>query len=135
MFNFEIKQIELLSEIYENFLGELRHERGQFYTPYNLVELILYDKLPINNINYNVKILDPACGSGIFLVESYKRLIKRWKKANNTNKISFENLKNLLLDNIYGIEIDETAIKVAAFSLYLALIDELDPKTLWIETN
>lgn len=57
------------------------------------------------------------------------------EKANNTNKISFENLKNLLLDNIYGIEIDETAIKVAAFSLYLALIDELDPKTLWIETN
>ena len=135
LFNFEIIQIELLSEIYENFLGELRHERGQFYTPYNLVELILSDTLPISNSNYNVKILDPACGSGIFLVESYKRLIKRWKKANNTNKISFENLKNLLLDNIYGIEIDETAIKVAAFSLYLALIDELDPKTLWIETN
>lgn len=135
LFNFEIIQIELLSEIYENFLGELRHERGQFYTPYNLVELILSDKLPISKSNYNVKILDPACGSGIFLVESYKRLIKRWKKANNTNKISFENLKSLLLDNIYGIEIDETAIKVAAFSLYLALIDELDPKTLWIETN
>lgn len=135
LFNFEIIQIELLSEIYENFLGELRHERGQFYTPYNLVELILSDKLPISNSNYNVKILDPACGSGIFLVESYKRLIKRWKKANNTNKISFDNLKNLLLDNIYGIEIDETAIKVAAFSLYLALIDELEPKTLWIETN
>ena len=134
LFNFEIIQIELLSEIYENFLGELRHERGQFYTPYNLVEFILSDKLPINN-NYDVKVLDPACGSGIFLVESYKRIIKRWKKANNTNKISFENLKKLLLNNIYGIEIDETAIKVAAFSLYLALIDELDPKTLWIETN
>ena len=72
MFNFEIIQIELLSEIYENFLGELKHERGQFYTPYNLVELILSDKLPISKGNYNVKILDPACGSGIFLVESYK---------------------------------------------------------------
>ena len=135
LFNFEIIQIELLSEIYENFLGELRHERGQFYTPYNLVELVLSDKLPINSPNHNVKILDPACGSGIFLVESYKRLIKRWKKVNNTNRISFEDLRNLLLDNIYGIEIDETAIKVAAFSLYLALVDELDPKTLWIETN
>lgn len=135
LFNFEIIQIELLSEIYENFLGELRHERGQFYTPYNLVELILSDKLPISSINYNVKILDPACGSGIFLVESYKRLIKRWKKANHTNRISFEDLRNLLVNNIYGIEIDETAIKVAAFSLYLALVDELDPKTLWIETN
>lgn len=135
LFNFEIIQIELLSEIYENFLGELRHERGQFYTPYNLVELVLTDKLPISNSNHNVRILDPACGSGIFLVESYKRLIKRWKKANNTNRIGFEDLKNLLLDNIYGIEIDETAIKVTAFSLYLALVDELDPKTLWIKTN
>ena len=135
LFNFEIIQIELLSEIYEIFLGELRHERGQFYTPYNLVELVLSEKLSISNTNYNIKILDPACGSGIFLVESYKRLIKRWKKANHTDRISFENLRSLLLDNIYGIEIDETAIKVAAFSLYLALVDELDPKTLWIETN
>lgn len=135
LFNFEIIQIELLSEIYENFLGELKHERGQFYTPYNLVELILSDKLPVSDINHDVKILDPACGSGIFLVESYKRLIKRWKKANKTNKISFEELKSLLINNIYGIEIDQTAIQVTAFSLYLALVDELDPKTLWIEKN
>jgi len=133
LFNFEIIQIELLSEIYENFLGEFKREKGQFYTPYSLVELILKDKLPTNEANYNIKVLDIACGSGIFLVESYKRLIKRWKYANPNQKISFEGLKTLLLDNIYGIEIDPTAIKVAAFSLYLALVDELDPKTLWIE--
>ncbi len=135
LFKFEIIQIELLSEIYENFLGELKREKGQFYTPYSLVELILKDKLPTNDSNYKVKVLDPACGSGIFLVESYKRLIKRWKYCNSGKKISFEELKDILLNNIYGIEIDPTAIKVAAFSLYLALVDELDPKTLWIETN
>jgi len=135
LFNFKIIQIELLSEIYENFLGELKREKGQFYTPYSLVELILKDKLPTNATTYNVKILDPACGSGIFLVESYKRLIKRWKNANPTKKISFGKLKTLLLDNIYGIEIDSTAIKVAAFSLYLALVDQLDPKSLWIESR
>ncbi|HEY5589688.1 MAG TPA: N-6 DNA methylase [Paludibacter sp.] len=133
LFNFEIIQIELLSEIYENFLGEFKREKGQFYTPYSLVELILKDKLPTNEVNFNTKILDPACGSGIFLVESYKRLIKRWKYANPTQKIGFEELQRLLLENIYGIEIDPTAIKVATFSLYLALVDELDPKTLWIE--
>lgn len=135
LFDFKIIQIELLSEIYENFLGELKHEKGQFYTPYSLVELILKDKLSTDDIRFNYKILDPACGSGIFLVESYKRLIKRWKKANPTLKINFDTLKELLLNNIYGIEIDPTAIKVAAFSLYLALVDELDPKTLWIEPN
>lgn len=135
LFNFKIIQIELLSEIYENFLGEFKHEKGQFYTPFSLVELILNDKLPINHPDFNTKVLDPACGSGIFLVESYKRLIKRWRKANPTEKISFNTLTELLLSNIYGIEIDPTAIKVAAFSLYLALVDELDPKTLWIEPN
>jgi hypothetical protein len=135
LFNFKIIQIELLSEIYENFLGELKHEKGQFYTPFSLVELILNDKLPIDQTDFKTKVLDPACGSGIFLVESYKRLIKRWKKANPNGKISFDTLTELLLSNIYGIEIDPTAIKVAAFSLYLALVDELDPKTLWIEPN
>ena len=40
-----------------------------------------------------------------------------------------------MLDNIYGIEIDSTAIKVTAFSLYLALVDQLNPKTLWIESG
>ena len=135
LFDFEIIQIELLSEIYETFLGEFKHERGQFYTPYNLVQLILSDKLPVTGADFNVKVLDPACGSGIFLVESYKRLIKRWKKNNACQSISFEVLKALLLNNIYGIELDSTAIKVTAFSLYLALIDELDPKTLWIRTD
>ncbi len=135
LFKFDIIQIELLSEIYENFLGELKREKGQFYTPYSLVELILKDKLPTNRNEFNTKILDPACGSGIFLVESYKRLIKRWEFANPNQKISFSVLVNLLKENIYGIEIDPTAIKVATFSLYLALVDSLDPKTLWIRTD
>jgi len=135
LFDFKIIHIELLSEIYENFLGELKRERGQFYTPHSLVELILKEKLPTNNNRFNLKVLDPACGSGIFLVESYKRLVKRWKNANPTKQIDFKILCELLINNIYGIEIDQTAIKVAAFSLYLALVDELDPKTLWIKTN
>lgn len=135
LFDFEIIHIELLSEIYENFLGELKQERGQFYTPHNLVELILKEKLPTNSNRFNIKVLDPACGSGIFLVESYKRLVKRWKNSNPNKKIDFKDLSELLIDNIYGIEIDQTAIKVAAFSLYLALVDELDPKTLWIKTD
>ncbi|MDR0605986.1 MAG: SAM-dependent methyltransferase [Bacteroidales bacterium] len=137
IFDFSFIQIELLSEVYENFLGELKEkkEKGQFYTPYPLVELMLNDRLSIKNeTDYNVKTLDIACGSGIFLVESYKRLIQRWKNAHPNENISFENLRDILLDNIYGIEIDPLAIKVAAFSLYLALVEQLlDPKTLWIK--
>lgn len=135
LFDFSIIGVELISEIYQIFLGEFRHQKGQYYTPHSLVDLILTDKLPINSTDYNVHILDPACGSGIFLVESYRRLIKRWKLANNQSSIPFDELKRLLLDNIFGIDMDSQAIRVAAFSLYLAIIDELDVTTLWKDTS
>ncbi|HCE58437.1 MAG TPA: endonuclease [Prolixibacteraceae bacterium] len=142
LFNFKIIQIELLSEIYENFLAEtdptLKENSGTYYTPPSLVEFILNEKLPVNSgeKEYNVKILDPSCGSGIFLVESFKRLVRRYENANNLDNLSdFDTLVKLLKNNIYGIEIHPQAIKVAAFSLYLALVDKLDPKNLWQDSK
>lgn len=142
LFNFKIIQIELLSEIYESFLTEtdaiLKGDSGTYYTPPSLVEYILNEKLPVNNgeTTYNVKILDPSCGSGIFLVESFKRLIKRYEKFHNIDNLSdFNTLVKLLKENIFGVEIHSQAIKVAAFSLYLALVDKLDPKNLWQNTD
>lgn len=137
LFDFSIIRIELLSEIYENFLSELdgknKKDSGTFYTPPSLVELILNEKLPIqkDQTNYDVKTLDPSCGSGIFLVQSFKRLIKRYENKNNKRLTDFTILVKILKDNIFGIEIEGKSIKVAAFSLYLALLDNLDPKTGW----
>lgn len=137
LFDFSIIQIELLSEIYENFLSEinptLKQDTGTYYTPPSLVELILNEKLPIarSEKNFNIKILDPTCGSGIFLVESFKRLVKRHENATSKKLTDFNELKKLLTDNIFGIEIHPQSIKVAAFSLYLALVDNLNPKTIW----
>ena len=138
-FDFSIIPIELISEIYEEFLktkiGEKQASKtGTYYTRHSLVEFILNEQLPWadkNNSNYKLKILDPACGSGIFLVEAYKRLVDRWKYCNKGKKIDAGHLKNLLLNSIYGIEIQADAIKVAAFSLYLAVLDYLEPKYLW----
>jgi len=141
LFNFKIIQIELLSEIYENFLSKINPDKkkktGTYYTPPSLVELILNEKLPINNkeTKYNVKTLDPSCGSGIFLVESFKRLVKRYENKHNKKLSDFNELKRLLTENIYGIEINSQSIKVTAFSLYLALVDELNPKTFWQNKN
>jgi len=137
LFDFSIIRIELLSEIYENFLSELdkkeKKNTGTFYTPPSLVELILNEKLPVKNqeSEYNVKTLDPSCGSGIFLVQSFKRLVKRYENKHNKKLNNFGVLVNVLKDNIFGIELDSKSIKVAAFSLYLALLDNLDPKTGW----
>lgn len=137
LFDFSIIQIELLSEIYETFLfktdPDLKKKTGTYYTPPALVEFILNEKLPCSKSEkkYEVKILDPSCGSGIFLVESFKRLVKRYENLHDEKLTDFDKLKKLLTDNIFGIELHPQAIKVAAFSLYLALVDKLDPKTLW----
>jgi type I restriction-modification system DNA methylase subunit len=138
LFRFDIIQIELLSEIYEHFLEEFKEQKkeegGQYYTPPSLVELILNEKLKVNNeSNWEFKVLDPACGSGIFLVESFKRLVKRWENANPTQQIKFSELRNILERNIFGIEVDRLAIRVTAFSLYLALLEHLNPRTLWLD--
>lgn len=141
LFDFSIIQIELLSEIYENFIfavsPELKQQTGTYYTPPSLVELILNERLSINNkeTKYDLKILDPSCGSGIFLVESFKRLVKRHENKYNEKLTDFNKLKRLLTDNIFGIEIHPQSIKVAAFSLYLALVDNLNPKTIWQNKN
>lgn len=137
LFDFSIIQIELLSEIYENFLfktdSELKKKTGTYYTPPSLVEFILNEKLPVDKGEkiYNIKVLDPSCGSGIFLVESFKRLVKRYENQHKEKLTDFNKLQKLLTENIFGIELHPQAIKVAAFSLYLALVDNLDPKTLW----
>jgi hypothetical protein len=138
VFRFDLIQIELLSEIYEHFLEEFKEkkkaESGQYYTPPSLVELILNDKLNVDSSkDWNYKVLDPACGSGIFLVESFKRLVQRWKNAHPGVEIKFSDLREIMLGNIFGIEYDRLAIRVTAFSLYLAMLDFLNPKSLWID--
>lgn len=141
LFDFSIIQIELLSEIYENFLfrtdPEQKKKTGTYYTPPALVDFILNEKLPVNKTDndYNVKVLDPSCGSGIFLVQSFKRLVKRYENKHKEKLTDFNKLQKILTDNIFGIELHAQAIKVAAFSLYLALVDCLDPKTLWQKKN
>jgi len=97
-----------------------------------LVEFVYNEVLPMpseNDHNYNIKILDASCGSGIFLVEGYKRIIERWKFSNKQqSKIKANDLQKLLLDNIYGIEISPEAIKISAFSLYLVFLNYINPK-------
>ncbi|VAW34173.1 hypothetical protein MNBD_CHLOROFLEXI01-1276 [hydrothermal vent metagenome] len=138
-YDFRAIPIELVSAIYEEFLhkeeGKAKTSKnGAYYTPHPLVEFVMNEVLPWpspNNHDYNLKILDPACGSGIFLVEAYRRLIARWMYSHNTNKIEPEQLKEILSSRIFGVDINPDAIGVAAFSLYLALLDHLTPRTIW----
>ncbi|MEL6721591.1 MAG: N-6 DNA methylase, partial [Bacteroidota bacterium] len=134
IFNFEIIPIQLISEIYEEFLGaedqEAKAKAGAFYTPHPLAEFVLNEVLPypsVQDTRYQIKTLDPTCGSGIFLVETLNRLLDRWEMANadSDNELNFEIICEVVKENIFGIEINPEAIKVAAFSIYLAMLNRL----------
>jgi len=139
LFDFSFIRIELLSEIYENFLNAFdpirKKQTGTFYTPPSLVELVLDNVLPKNGNNYNLKIIDLASGSGIFLAQAYKRIVKYWQKKHSDEELSFKVLTKIMQNSIFGVEIDPNSIKVAAFSLYLALLDFLDPRDVWLKNG
>lgn len=129
-FEFKYIPVELISRLYEEFLGEDKQEKGLFYTPSHLAKLLVDECIPLKKYEElnlkNYKILDPACGSGIFLVVAFKRLVQIWRLQND---MKFPDIKDLkpLLKNIYGVDKEEQAIKLASFSLSLALCNELNP--------
>lgn len=131
LYDFNIIPVELISNIYEILLGKkIRDKDNAFYTPNYLVEYIL-DRTVTKTLKEKSSfvILDPSCGSGAFLVNSYRRIIQE----SLGEKLYCDNdavLKQLLTDNIYGIDINEEAIDVTIFSLYLTILDYKDPKTL-----
>ncbi len=70
-------------------------------------------------------ILDPACGSGVFLVEAYKRLVLHWRSRNQW-KLPGIPVLTRLLKKVHGIDREEGAVELAAFSLCLSLCDALE---------
>ena len=125
-YKFDVIPVELISSIYEKFIhasdAELAVERSTYYTPINLVDLVLSEvekSLPVH-----ANVLDMSCGSGIFLVEALRRLVthriahgEQWSRAL---------IRDTLYNQIYGIDINGEAVQIAAFSLYLTAL-ELDP--------
>ncbi len=134
-YNFAFIPIELISSIYEEFLRqEESRKNGAYYTPPMLVSFMLTQAMPWNDLNHKLRLLDPACGSGIFLVEAYRRLVERWRKVHEQKeKLSFPILSEILTTSLFGIDIKRQALRVAAFSLYLAMLDYLEPKSIWQE--
>ena len=129
-FEFKLIPVELISRLYEEFLGEDKQEKGLFYTPSHLAKLLVDECIPLKKYKEidptNFSILDPACGSGIFLVIAFKRLVQIWRLQNNRAAPDINDLKSIL-KNIYGVDKEEQAVRLASFSLSLALCNELNP--------
>ncbi|MCH8156724.1 MAG: N-6 DNA methylase [Nitrospinae bacterium] len=129
-YDFGFIPIETISSIYEHFLKEEDQKKGAFYTPRFLAEIVLDSALEGFDTLLGKKFLDPACGSGIFLVGLFNRIAEEWKQANPKarNDRRAKELMILLRKNLFGVDVNPTACRITAFSLYLAYLDQLTPR-------
>ena len=127
-YDFAVVPTSLVSTMYELFYNQTTGKEGSntHYTPPELVEFIVADALPGQLLNRRPAVCDPACGSGIFLVEAYRRLV-RHASADKGRQLTSQELRSLLLERLAGCDIDVSAIRLAAFSLYIAFLNYQTP--------
>lgn len=128
-----VLRVETLSAVYEQFLENVkfgeRRQQGAYYTPPFLVDLVLDQvecELPFED---GVTVLDPSAGSGVFLVGAYRRILEK-ARARSSALLSLERVRELLVRNIFGVERNQDACNVTAFSLYLTMLDYVSPRDL-----
>src|SRR3989344_381860 len=155
---------DLLGNIYEQYLGTIlqgtekrvkleeesgkRKKMGIYYTPSYIVDYIVRNTVGeyIKNKNIDeileVKIVDPACGSGSFIVRAFQEVCNaienRLKKGEKGKMATFQSFKerlsfgqkiSILTQCIYGIDLDEKAVELAQLNLLLKLLEEETPES------
>lgn len=163
-YEFSVLSPEILGNVYEQFLGkvirltpghqakieekpEVKKAGGVYYTPQFIVDYIVentvgnYVKGKTPNKVSKLRILDPACGSGSFLLGAFTYLLK-WHRDYYTNQkdkkrlkdkiyqgrggehyLTIREKKRILLNNIYGVDIDPQAVNVTKLSLLLKVLE------------
>jgi len=164
-YDFSIIDADVLGNIYEQYLGYIikgekkirlakerkhRKEQGIYYTPTYIVDYIVKNTVTEFTKNKNldqileVKILDPACGSGSFLIRTFSELCNiiedRLKKGERSKKIlSFKTYNGklsisqkiyILMNCIFGVDLDERAVEIAQLNLLLKILEGESRKTL-----
>lgn len=135
-YQFDVIPVELISSIYEQFAhsgaapvgGRPRSTEasraGVYYTRLPVVSLILDEVM--DGLSGQESVLDLTCGSGVFLVEAFRRLVHL---RSGTGPASRQLIRGVLNTQVFGVDISEAAIRVAAFSLYLAALEiDHDPQ-------
>lgn len=129
-YDFSVVPTSLVSTMYELFYNQEQsedRETSTYYTPPQLVEFVLGDVLTADTLDAEPTVCDPACGSGIFLVEAYRRIV-RHESAKVGRSLSNGRLRQLLLERIAGCDLDRSAVRLAAFSLYVAFLNYQSPQ-------
>ncbi|MDT8391632.1 MAG: Eco57I restriction-modification methylase domain-containing protein [Lentisphaeria bacterium] len=173
-YEFSVLPADILGQVYERFLGkvirltaghqakieekpEVRKAGGVYYTPTYIVDYIVENtvgKLLAGSTPKKaskLRILDPACGSGSFLIGAYQHLLdwhRDWYVKDNPEKyargktpvlyqgrgeewkLTTAERKRILINNIYGVDIDQQAVEVTKLSLLLKVLEGESEQTL-----
>jgi len=129
-FFFDHIPVGLLSQVYERFAWKWEHQTAKetsvHYTPRNIAATLVDEAFTKLSNAHEARVLDPACGASVFLVLAFRRLYQeRWKATGQ--RPDTKAIREILDKQLAGFDISESAIKLAALSLYLTAI-ELDPK-------
>lgn len=133
-YDFQYMSIGLISAVYDRFLKEEAEKKsadGAFYTPMFLADIVvnqLWDELTDEQKIHGVY-CDPACGSGIFLVRLFQRLVAHHCHLQKKKHATWTDLK-AIANRLHGGDINSSAVRVAAFSLYIALLEQSSPSDL-----
>lgn len=132
--NFRHIPIGVLSQVYENFSHRVNSEdskdRSVHYTPRNLAKLLVDEALAgLDTPAHQAKVLDPACGAGVFLVLALRELVRRRWEADkerlgkNARRPSKQVIESILHHQIRGFDVSESALRLAALGLYVTVIE------------
>ena len=169
-YEFDLIPSDLLGSIYEQYLGTIlkgtekrvrldegsgkRKKMGIYYTPSYIVDYIVkntvgeYIKDKTIDEILNVRIVDPACGSGSFLIRAFQEVcdtvenrLKKGEKVKHPTFKNYEGRLNLAQKNtialrcIYGVDLDEKAIELAELNILLKILEgeTRDTKKLLLE--
>jgi len=125
-YDFRYIPVELISGIYESFLSDEQSEVGAYYTPRHLANLVVDRAFAGSSDILAEKIYDGACGSGILLTTAYRRMLA-YAEATRGRTLRFNERSELLEGHIYGSDINVSACRVTIFSLYLSMLEGLQP--------
>ncbi len=133
-YDFEFMPIALISAVYDRFLNdeeERKNAEGAYYTPMFVADFAvnqIWDELVDVQRKKGV-FFDPACGSGIFLVRLFQRLVDDYCRATDKRFATWKELSGIV-QRLHGSDINAAAVRVAAFSLYIALLERSNPRDL-----
>ena len=151
-YDFSIIESDVLGNIYEQYLGNIlkstpkrakleeskthRKEQGIYYTPSYIVDYIVkntvgeYIKTHTPEEIRKVRIVDPACGSGSFLIRAYKELENYWKHNSDFAQLTLDSEEfyskkvEILKNNIFGVDLDPKAVEIAQLNLLLQISEK-----------